>query len=518
MFKDFSQIVDALLHTPRYLNLLEPDFDLASLSTTKQEPSANSDANLISYKIKLPVAVYDVDGVLISGSQEAHFPEMLHFGNNQVLNTDFFEHDGHIHLQLKLTSGMVTPTTNASWIAIRLSSAFFNDYFNLPGTEGRLTESELGLVLHLLAGRSVRDVAAITNTAYETKRKQIKNVFQKLGVESQVQVVQRLTLFVLQYLNDTLLTRSNQNPGVSLAKELFGKDILTYETQLSNGETLPVWEWGPRYGEPCLWFHGAVGVAPFNPDDVPLLHQNGVRWITIPRHFWGQNSGSNLENLEAFSDALAEFLVTFFNGPINIGAGNTGVPWAVYFCGKYPELVKRVAFSGSSCPPVEGTNAKLLSSPQHAFIRIAQRNSAFIRQIVHIYTKGARSQGLILKGFKHFAKSSGVDSAAFDKMLKGGLTRWYELFSNHAFEAIVREMSIAMWPWHERIKNWPMPVRFIHGTEDKSSPIDLIGNLAREAEAELIRIPGAAHGINQTHFEDVLAYLRKNDLKIAYSK
>jgi DNA-binding CsgD family transcriptional regulator len=68
-------------------------------------------------------------------------------------------------------------------------AADFNDTLT-PGEH--LTAAELRIASSIAGGLSLRDTAKLNDISYETARSHLKNVFSKLGVNSQVALVRRL--------------------------------------------------------------------------------------------------------------------------------------------------------------------------------------------------------------------------------------------------------------------------------------------------------------------------------------
>lgn len=139
-----------------------------------------------------------------------------------------------------------------------------------------LSRAEVDVVRNLMAGRSLRDMAALSGRSEHTVRNQAKSVLAKTGAPGQVDLI-RLVAFLVGTEDPSLAS----HPGaVELHSEL---------RPMGTGLKMQVFQCGDPDGQPVIYLHGMLdGMAPLYHLQTKGLLQ-GYRVIAPVRPGYGQS-------------------------------------------------------------------------------------------------------------------------------------------------------------------------------------------------------------------------------------
>lgn len=139
-----------------------------------------------------------------------------------------------------------------------------------------LTRAEVDIVRHLLAGRSLRQIADQSGRSEHTVRNQAKAVLAKTGAPGQVDLI-RLIVFLINQLD----TRKGDGRAAPLPFDM---------ERASDGREIQICRLGAQGKRPVLFFHGMLdGMAPLNflRDE---FHRRGLSVIAPARPGFGRSS------------------------------------------------------------------------------------------------------------------------------------------------------------------------------------------------------------------------------------
>ncbi|TMV12978.1 alpha/beta fold hydrolase [Arenibacterium halophilum] len=139
-----------------------------------------------------------------------------------------------------------------------------------------LSRAEVDIVRHLLAGLSLRDIAAHTGRSEHTVRNQSKAVLAKTGAPGQVDLI-RLVVFLI---NQDTRNRSRRAAAPSMTRTMM---------RMSSGKAMQLYDMGPRDGVPVIFLHGMLeGPAALEHHHDRLVSE-GFRVLMPARPGYGQS-------------------------------------------------------------------------------------------------------------------------------------------------------------------------------------------------------------------------------------
>lgn len=462
----------------------------------------------------LPACLYDDAGARLSfDSDHDGFPEGVTDEANAGVSVCFGEHEGGLFLFSQASADRHAAPDGVGWLGFRIDSSFVENALARLGQPVSLTANEFRLVANLLAGRDLREAALNSGASYETRRKQLQVIFHKLDVNSQSGLVRTVSLGLIGCLLDRLSeARIERDPERELLRRHYGDEALLHTFALRSGRRLQVWEFGPRDGIPCLFFHQMLAPTVLAPDKVSELHAHGVRWITVPRFFWEAGPAETGQMAAHYADDLAEVVEMMFPGPVTCVAANTGVAWAAFFATRHPHLARRLVLVGSPFPTTLGQKASKPASLQHAFSNVMRTGPAALNVVMKSYLRLTRSKRLSALAMRHTYREPGPDQAALESLLeKGWMQDWIELIGVRAGDRIAADLALNQWDWVSALEKYNGGVDFIHGDTDRMVPPHYIAQaVERIRQANLIMVEDAGHLISTHRFDAVLAHVRSD--------
>lgn len=463
----------------------------------------------------LPACLYDEAGARLAFDTEHDgFPETVTDEARAGVSVCFGEHRGELFLFSQACADRHAAPDGVGWLAFLIDRAFVENALARFGQPVSLTANEFRLVASLLAGRDLKEDALTSGASYETRRKQLQVIFQKLDVNSQSGLVRTVSLGLIGCLLDLLSeARIERDPEQELLRRHYGDEALLHTFALRSGRRLQVWEFGPRDGIPCLFFHQMLAPTVLDPDKISELHAQGVRWITVPRFFWETEPAAETGQIAAdYADDLAEVVEMMFAGPVTCVAANTGVAWAAFFATRHPHLARRLVLVGSPFPTASEHKASKPASLQHAFSNVMRTQPAALNVVMKSYLRLTRSKRLAAMAMRHTYREPGPDRTALEALLeRGWMQDWIELIGERAGDRIAADLALNQWDWVSALEKYNGGVDFIHGDTDRMVPPHLIAEAAeRIRQARLTMVPDAGHLISTHRFDAVLANVRSD--------
>lgn len=183
-------------------------------------------------------------------------------------------------------------------VAVFLSSSNYENSLELSALADiyQLTPKELRIVTHIVRGISPPNIARTLHVSYNTVRTQLKSIYQKVGVNKQSELVNRILTGPASML---FQSHSNDENDDQLSP-------LDQNITLSDGRNLCYRERGQANGEPVLLCHSIIGSRMECFD----LHNDwakrvGVRLIIPDRPGYGYSDPNpNLTYQQWYKDAL----------------------------------------------------------------------------------------------------------------------------------------------------------------------------------------------------------------------
>jgi len=269
-----------------------------------------------------------------------------------------------------------------------------------------------------------------------------------------------------------------------------------------SGLELYVKDWGS--GRPLVLIHGWP-LSADSWDDIALpLANAGFRTIAYDRRGFGRSSQPwDGYNYDTLSDDLADVLSTLELSDVTlIGFSMGGGEVARFLTRHGKDRVRSVALVSSVVPYMLKTESNPDGVPQESFDQMGQ---GLIEDRAHFFGKF----------FKDFYGVAGLSRPVSNEWLAWTHSMAMQAGLNATLECA---KAFATTDFRPDLKSFNLPTLIVHGTHDKTVPIDATARPAKKAiyGSKLIEYEGAPHGIFASHrkqlIDDLLDFCRSNPL------
>ena len=266
-----------------------------------------------------------------------------------------------------------------------------------------------------------------------------------------------------------------------------------------DGTELYVKQWGE--GRPVILLHGWPLTADSWDDQALAFAQAGFKAIAYDRRGFGRSDQPwNGYDYDTLSDDLADVIeATGATDAALFGFSMGGGEVARYMSRHGGKGIRQAALVASVVPYMLQTNDNPEGTPQAVFDGMTAGMKADREKFFATFFKSFYGVSLL----EHSTSSEVLDHAWMQAMMAG---LWPTLACAKAF---------ATTDFLGDLASFNVPTLIIHGTADKTVPIDAAGRAAAKgiASAKLIEYEGAPHGLTATHkdrlTEDLLAFLKQ---------
>lgn len=433
--------------------------------------------------------LYDIEGRRLVETLDAAgasvFPEFLPPSKAHIFGPEILAAEGRLFYVHKDLNRWPTAPDPVASIVVLIDRDWFRQHLNAS-----LTPSEYHLLALLLGGADLRAAAQAVDAGYDTKRKQLRLVMEKLGVSSQPALLRMTSLAISAFVLDALLRQGPQSPEVALAQEVWGRDVVIHSVTIGTAQQVPVWEFGSRRGHPVVFFHSMLAPVIFSSDMIATLKSLNLRVIMLPRHFFGDHDGPDspqVRVMQAFADVVGHLC----DEPVVCLGDSAGCAWAAYFTRHFPELVSETVF---------------VATPQ-----AIRSDGRTIAGLTRIYNSIARVPPLARKTLTFMLRHSSSDLRTVDETYEElRIADWLKLIANTAVRASIDEVAHLQSNWVRDIFRIETPMRFFHGEEDGLCPVeDAEQMVAALPDVPFTRFAQAGHLVLGQRFEEIMSSIPK---------
>lgn len=369
-----------------------------------------------------------------------------------------------------------------AYVVTRIDRSWFNDTTDLD-----LTPSEFTLVGLMLSGRDLAAAALEVGASYDTKRKQVRQIFEKADVKGQAALLREVSLALTSAIFAELLRPDQKKSEVELAQRVFGRDVVVHSISFGTGQEVPVWEFGARRGLPVFYFHSMLAPIMFDPDMAKRLKNHNIRILSVPRHFVDTRIGVGNAQQKILR-SCAEIVEYFCDEPVICLGESAGCSWAAQFSQYYPSLVSEVVFVATPQAINPEDVTRVWSRTETLFNEVSthvRRDERVIAGLTRIYNTIARVPALARRSLDFMLRHSPADQASIHTAFNTlALEDWLRLIANKSNRSSIDEIVHLHSDWVHNLEKIERPIRFFHGTEDPLCPIE-------DAEAMAAGLSGA---------------------------
>lgn len=355
-----------------------------------------------------------------------------------------------------------------------------------------LTPSESRLVKQLCSGAtSIREAATLTGITANTARSQLKIIYQKVGVNSQVDLVRRvLTSVAVLRDNEPLLP-------VNTIHTIF----------LEDGRKLEYSEYGDPNGFPVINFHSTgQSCQSFHPR-LEQLKGTGIRLITPSRPGIGHSSRCDeFSHLDVARD-ISSLLIHLKIKKCSLLAFAGGGSFALAFAHEYPEKVHQVAIASCVLPHGFGDNAGKLSV-RRIMLKLARSAPSIHRHLMRVILRN------IEKNPEQYIQNQRKLAAEVDQhittpeMLASVIDSFYHAVST-TLHGTIRDYRLSSLDWEFKPSEIQVPVTFWHGASNNVIKASNVEAFAKTIPTASYHQVDGGYLIYYSHFEQILESIRQ---------
>ncbi|MEM1235850.1 MAG: hypothetical protein AAGI10_02690 [Pseudomonadota bacterium] len=349
-----------------------------------------------------------------------------------------------------------------------------------------LTAAEMRIAIDLAQGLTLNDSAESAGLSAATRRKQVQNLFRKLDISSQTELV----LFVTDTVNQFVFDLTADEPGLDGQSNRPNSTIAKYQKHLPegarwgalhapNGGSVNYVDIGPVDGKPVLILHSMV-FPNIDAEDVALFHELGWRtlWPLRPgalapashRHRnWHSHCDQVVADIRVLLDSVTQNPVPF----VSLVSGGS---YATSFAETYPNRVQRIDLVATCFTSGKGGDDNYFFDQ---IVRKMTQNGRLAAVAAAHLVRGFGSDAQLEKSTRRIYRDSNEDQTLLDDEF--GTPERRERFSMASMQSLdsmrMDYLSQMHFSW-DRARDVPHPVRFWHGTEDRVNNLEQVTRLS----------------------------------------
>lgn len=365
-------------------------------------------------------------------------------------------------------------------------------------TTYHLTDKEQMVLLHLIHGNSIKEIAEAAFVSENTVKTHLKSLFRKTDTKSQTEVI-RLILTHESQILDSYFTAGT---GASAAGAFYEQDRYL---KLRDGLEIAYREYGPKTGHPVIVFHNGYGCRVTIPHNYQQICRRGNFRVIIPdRPGFGQTPFS-LSASENWDSHLLEFIDHLDLKKYDIIGTVLGCPIALRHATKADKRLQRVVLA-SPVMVNHRRDTKHMAGILAPTARLVRASKKFAREIYELWLKsitlnlGAHYRSMLESSFGDAEKELFGAQNTIELMVEG-----FREGSSKSLDGISHEMVFCLTPQKLDLKNIKVPVELWWGTQDNRITRAGVENLANSIPNSTLRIcDGYSEHLYYAKFEDLL--------------
>jgi pimeloyl-ACP methyl ester carboxylesterase len=275
--------------------------------------------------------------------------------------------------------------------------------------------------------------------------------------------------------------------------------------QLDGGRTLGYAEHGDLDGHPVLYLHGVPGTRIARVGSNEDYRRRGIRLISVDRPGCGVSVLGRPRRLLDWPEDVSALMAALGVARFSILAQSGGAPFALACAYRMPERISSLVI-GSGAGPLSRPGARRGMKPLN---RIALRllGARWLALAVWATLRGAfaLAPDLVIDYILCLG-SPRADAVLLARPdIKRLSRRMLRLAVRHGVAGVVDEMRVVAGPWGFAPEQVRVAVRFWHGDEDNTVPVEHAAYLAGAiAGSSLTVCPGEGHMVMWRHLDEML--------------
>lgn len=315
---------------------------------------------------------------------------------------------------------------------------------------------------------NIETAAGILNITTSTARSHLKQVFAKIGVRSQADLVKKI-------LNNPALVFQEHSKTIPVNTA----NRTTQMIRLSSGRTISWAEYGDPEGRPVVLCHALTGCRLSVPSNEKQLKKYRLRLIVPDRAGYGFSTPAStdiehqwLEDMRLFLPAIGASNCTLI-GHANGGAH--AIKWAILL----PEMVNRLCLVSSIVPLLQEDDMQDILPIKRMLFKLVSNNRVAAKGFLKLAFKaGIKKPTGYMELFQDnipYLDREMIDDPEIMQLLLNGFAET----TRQGVEHMVDELLYIAESWRLDPKDIRCPVSIWHGRKDKHAPIALMQKFSK---------------------------------------
>ena len=368
----------------------------------------------------------------------------------------------------------------------------------------QLTAKEQNVLVKLIHGRNVKEVAAELFVSENTVKTHLKSLFRKTGSKSQADAI-RLAL-----THESQVLDSYFDPTISSLSNTMDKGGEDKFVTLKSGLKVAYREYGPKDGDPIVVCHNGYGCRIMVPHGYQTILERQNKRLIIP-----DRSGTGLtefnENYpENWTSEFGEFIDILNLGEYEVLGAVLGSVFALLHAIEAGDNLKRVHLAG----PVFVNSRRdmdFLVGILAPSVRLVRASKRFAREIYELWLKsitinlGTHYRAMLEKSLGSVERETLIDNGSLDSTLNL-MVECFQQGSSQTIKGISHDMVFCISPRKVDLSKVSAPVEIWWGTEDNRMSQEGVNNLAGQLKDVNLNIfEGYSEHLYYSLFEEILA-------------
>ena len=333
-----------------------------------------------------------------------------------------------------------------------------------------LTAKEQRIVLRLIHGQTIKEIASETFVSEHTVKSHLKSIFAKTGAKSQGALIS----MVLTHESQVLDSYFESDISTAVAAASGDHDC---EITLSGGEIISYADYGPKNGRPLIVFHSGFGSRLAIPPNHEAICAKLNRRIIIPDRP-GLGKTPFIEgHPQNWNEQLSELITLLGIEEYDVLGSIISCQMAMSFASQHNPRLKKLILAS---PVFLNTDddAQYLTEILAPAARYVKLSPQFAREIYELWLK---SVTLNLDAHYPTILQQSIGTAERKMFEKENiiqlLTTVFKEGARHSLDGILNEMVFCMTPLNLDLSKFEIPVEVWYGTEDKRISAEGVTNI-----------------------------------------
>jgi len=414
---------------------------------------------------------------------------------------DFIEPNGG-HLYIRTISSKVSGTNQPSKFHILMMLNPGADYIQLNPdlvAEYGLTEKEQNVVMRLIHGDNIKQIAEASFVSENTIRSHLKAIFRKTDTKSQG------ALISLTLTHESQVLDSYFNSDITTVAKM--EDSACDKTiKLSCGLDVSYCDYGPEDGYPIIVFHSGFGSRLAIPKGYEAICEKFKKRIIVPDRPGLGKTAFVEGHPDQWNRQLMEFVDKLGLKEYDILGSIIACQMAMSYTAEADPRQKRLILTS----PVylnDDNDAEYLTEILAPAAKYVKMSPQFAKEIYTLWLKA-----ITLNFDAHYIAilSESVGSAEKELFEKENtyqlLTDVFKEGARQSLDGILHEMVYCMTPLHLDLSKITIPVDIWYGTEDRRITREGVDSIFTELPNKKIHIrEGYSEHIYYSLFEEIMA-------------